>query len=97
VSNYFSKAEARQAAAFHGSCNHATARLRSLMQTLSGKDLATMEFDNLRTLIESLPLASSDFSLAGNYLRKAQRYLRSNEIGAALYELRLLLDCLQCC
>ena len=69
----------------------AVGRLRSLMQRLSDKERAAHDVDNLRTLFESLPLASGEFGLAVNRLQNAQRYLRSDEIGAARYELRLLL------
>jgi hypothetical protein len=69
-------------------------RLRSLMKTMSRKFRIDEEFENLQALIESLPLASGEFGVASNRLRNAQRYLRSDEIGASLYELRLLLGCL---
>ena len=97
MSIIFSNAEPRQAAALKEPGRHAATRLQSLMQVLSGKDVASMEFDNLRTLVESLPLSGNDCPLVANYLRKAQRYLRSNEEGAARYELRLLLEYLQSC
>jgi hypothetical protein len=73
------------------------ARLESLLQILSSKDFARTEVDHLRTLVESLPPDNTSSGLAANYLSKAQRYLHSNEIGAAMYELRLLLGWLQCC
>ena len=97
MSIFFSRAELSQASTIDEQLNRAAARLQSLMQTLSGKDFASVEIDKLRTTIESLPPASAEFRLASSYLRKAQRYLRSDEVGAALYELRLLLGCLQCC
>jgi hypothetical protein len=75
----------------------AAARLRSLMQKLSAKDFASGEFDNLRVLIGSLPHPGGGSSLAESHLSKALRYLRSNEVGAARYELQLLLECLQAC
>jgi hypothetical protein len=65
--------------------------LRSLRFRSSDDERAGTEFDNLRTLIESLPAATSNFGLAMNRLRSVQRYLSSDEIGAARYELRLLL------
>ena len=88
------KAEQNHAVSIDETRKLATGRLRSLMQRLSNKERAADELDNLRTLIESLPLASGDFGVAMNRLRNAQRYLRSDEIGAARYELRLLFGCL---
>lgn len=42
-------------------------------------------------LLESLPLTTSEFSVATNRLNNARRYLESNERGAARYELGLLI------
>jgi hypothetical protein len=49
------------------------------------------DFEQLRRLLESLPLASAEYSVAVNRLTNAQNYLRSGEHGAARYELHLLL------
>src|SRR5262245_56821149 len=65
-------------------------RLQSLLRNLSHSDRTANELYEVRTLIESLPLSSSEFGVAVNRLRNAQRYLCSDEIGAARYELRLL-------
>jgi hypothetical protein len=46
---------------------------------------------HVRELLDALPLAPSDVSLAVSRLANGQRYLRSSELGAACYELRLLL------
>jgi len=97
VSIFFTKAEPHPSAALDEPRSRAKARLVSLMQTMSGQDFASAELDKLRTQIDSAVSASSDLSLAANYLHKAQRFIRSNEVGAAAYELRLVLDCLQCC
>jgi hypothetical protein len=75
----------------------ATARLRTLIQKLSTGACARIEVDDLRTLIESLSPVSAGFGLATNHVRKAQRFLSSDEVGAARYELRLLLGCLDTC
>ena len=56
-----------------------------------------VDIDDLRTLVESLSPASREFGLATNHVRKAQRFLSSDEVGAARYELRLLLGCLDTC
>src|SRR5260370_23157802 len=72
----------------------ATGRLQSLMRNLSNSDRTANELYRLRTMVESLPLSSGEFCVAMNRLRNAQRYLTGNEIGAARYELRLLLGSL---
>ena len=41
-------------------------------------------------LLESLPLATSEYELAHRRLENAQRYINSKEPGAAKYELRML-------
>lgn len=45
----------------------------------------------LATLIESLPFPTDHYAVAKNRLRNAQRYFVCGEIGAARYELRLML------
>jgi hypothetical protein len=74
---------------------NAVERLRSVMRILRYKASAVNELDTLQKLLESLPMASGEFSTAMNRLRNSQRYLCSEEIGAALYELRLLTSLLQ--
>jgi hypothetical protein len=46
--------------------------------------------EQLRLLLEALPLDTTEFALAVNRLANARHYLRSGEFGAAWYELRLL-------
>ncbi len=53
------------------------------------------DFEQIRQMLEALPLASAEFSLAVNRLTNAQKYLRSGEYGAARYELHLLLRSLK--
>ncbi len=69
-------------------------RLRqSLEDLLERVSLATgpvRGFEQVRQALEAMPLASAEFSLAVNRLANAQRYLKSGEPGAALFELRLL-------
>jgi hypothetical protein len=72
----------------------AAGRLKSLVRNLSNLGRTANELHKLRTMIESLPLTSGEFCVAVNRLRNAQRYLCSDEIGAASYELRLLLGSL---
>jgi hypothetical protein len=46
-------------------------------------------------LLQTLPLASEPFGVAMNRIRNARRYLRSREVGAAHFELRLLASTLK--
>jgi len=48
------------------------------------------ELQEVRDLLESLPLASGEYSTATNRLRNTHRYLVSEERGAARYELQML-------
>jgi len=53
------------------------------------------DFEQIRQLLEALPLASAEFGLAVNRLTNARHYLHSGEYGAARYELHLLLRSLE--
>lgn len=44
----------------------------------------------VREVLEALPLATAEFARLTNHLANAERYLRSDEHGAAAYELNLL-------
>ena len=44
----------------------------------------------MREVLEALPLATPEFVRLTNHLQNAERYLRSDEHGAAAYELNLL-------
>ena len=44
----------------------------------------------VQELLEALPLSSGDFCRVANNLKNAERYLESQERGAASYELRML-------
>lgn len=48
------------------------------------------DVQDVRDLLDSLPLATDEYATALNRLRNAHRYLVSQERGAARYELRLL-------
>jgi hypothetical protein len=76
--------------------NLAAGCLQSVMQNLSDGNRAADELDHLRTMIESLPLGAGEFCLAMNSIRNAERFLCSDEVGAAAYELRLLRGSLRC-
>ena len=44
----------------------------------------------LGRILESLPLSTAEYGVAANRLENAGRYMRSEENGAASYELRML-------
>jgi hypothetical protein len=71
-----------------------TACHRASKQALPDGD-PVADFEQLRRLLESLPLASGDYCVAVNRLTNAQNYLRSGEQGAARYELHMLLRSLE--
>src|SRR5262245_3388302 len=55
------------------------------------------QLGEVQALLEALPLSSGDFSRVSNNLKNAERYLQSNECGAAAYELRLLTGAVRIC
>ena len=65
--------------------------LSPLMDQETDADLWKDQLTVAAMLLESLPLSTSEFGLAMNRLNNARRYLKSNECGAARYELRLLI------
>ena len=48
------------------------------------------EMDELRGLLETLPLTTEEFGLATNRLANAHRYVKAREAGAARWELNTL-------
>ena len=63
----------------------------SRMQQITGNPrVFKMLIPQAHRLLESLPLATSEYELAHRRLENAQRYIDSKEAGAANYELRLL-------
>ena len=54
------------------------------------------DLQEVRDLLDSLPLATGEYGIASNRLRNAHGYLVSQERGAARYELRLLAGSLCC-
>ena len=55
------------------------------------------QLSEVQELLQALPLSSGDFSRVVNNLKNAQRYLQSQERGAAAYELRMLAGALRTC
>ncbi|MBS0262364.1 MAG: hypothetical protein JSS02_10475 [Planctomycetes bacterium] len=74
---------------------HAIRQLKSFMQALSVRAVGQAEFESLRQSFNTLPKLRELSEDACQRLRKAERFLRSAEIGSALYELRLLASQLQ--
>jgi len=66
-------------------------QLRSVVDKSPSKDYLLSVISDTQIMIESLPLASGEYGAVSNRLRNARRYLRSDEQGAATYELRLLM------
>ena len=48
------------------------------------------EIQDARTLLDAMPLATSEYSVALNRLNNTARYLASREFGAARWELSML-------
>ena len=49
------------------------------------------ELDHLETVLQSLPLATSEFSVAMNHLNNARTYFRQGETGAGMFEAKIVL------
>ena len=64
--------------------------LARLVQQLRQGHNTNGELEDLQNLLESLPLSTQEFVLACNRLQNAQRYLKSEERGAAKWELHAL-------
>ena len=63
-------------------------------QSFDGQD-PLLTVDRIRRLLEFIPMASDEYSVAVLRVGNARRYLESNEFGAARYEVRLLLGALK--
>lgn len=66
------------------------AALSQLTRQLGRGSLTPEKVDEVLGMLETLPLSSYDFGIARNRLCNAQRYLSSNETGAAHWELRAM-------
>jgi hypothetical protein len=69
--------------------------LDELFEQLSDLKARIGCFDQLHSLLEALPLDTTQFGLAVNRLANARHYVESGEYGAARYELRLLRQSLE--
>ncbi|MCO6459136.1 MAG: hypothetical protein J5I93_27825 [Pirellulaceae bacterium] len=64
--------------------------LRRLIDSPGSRTVSRQQLADSRLLLEALPMATNEFAVARRRLQNADRYLRSDEWGAARYELRLL-------
>ena len=68
----------------------AVLKLAAILQMLQRRNDPRDHLETVRSLLESLPLSTGEYGIAQNRLRNAERYLRSQEHGAARFELQLL-------
>ena len=66
-----------------------TALAQLVTRRQNGQD-TQQQISEMSKLLETLPLSAEEFGLACNRLRKAQRYLKLSERGAARWELAAL-------
>ena len=64
--------------------------LSAITQQLGRGAIASHHADDLHAMLETLPISTDDFGIASNRIRNAQRYLASNELGAARWELNAM-------
>jgi hypothetical protein len=65
-------------------------KLAAVLQMLQRRSDPRDHLETVRSLLESLPLSTGEYGMAQNRLRNAERYLRSQEHGAARFELQML-------
>jgi hypothetical protein len=66
------------------------AAVEQLMQRLQYRESVLAELQDLRRLLEALPMPTVEFGTASNRLRNAQRYAQLENHGAARFELQML-------
>lgn len=65
--------------------------VEKLLRHAEANGIVADQWDELKTLLEALPLATATFALAARRLGNARRYIESGEFGAAKFELRMML------
>ncbi len=65
--------------------------VEKLLRHAEANGIVAVQWDELKTLLEALPLATATFALAARRLGNARRYIESGELGAAKFELRMML------
>ncbi len=68
----------------------AVEKTRHLTHSVRQRRVEREHCDAVREVLAALPLATAEFARLSNHLATAERYLRSDEHGAAAYELNLL-------
>lgn len=71
-------------------CRWMEAALALLIEDAKAEAASTDSFTEVATLLETVPLATDDFSTARLHLQNAQLYCHEKEFGAACFELRQL-------
>ena len=66
-------------------------RITTVVRQVRESTVTEQHWDELRQILESLPLTTQEFGQASNRLNNSRRYAETNESGAAQYELRMLL------
>ena len=69
---------------------HFRLAVERLLKEVASERRPVTGFEQVRQVLEALPLSSEEHCVAGNRLANAQRYLHAGEPGAARFELRLL-------
>ena len=65
--------------------------LEALNQTIGCRQLGGLQFGKIAELLAALPLASDDYAVLRQRLDNARLYCQQHQVGAARYELRLLI------
>ena len=69
--------------------------LITVNKALAHGKIVTDAFDDTHRILEALPLTSNDFSVSSRRLSNTRHYHEIGENGAAIYELNLLIRCLE--
>lgn len=65
--------------------------IEKLMRHAAAESVSPDQWDELETLVESLPLPTAEFALAMKHLYNAKEYVSAGEVGAAKFELKMML------
>ena len=68
--------------------------LITMVKAIAHGQIAADAFAHTHTLLAALPLTSNDFSVSSRRLSNTRHYCELGETGAAIYELNLLIRCL---
>jgi len=76
-------------------CRQAEEQFSNLLANMKNAARLRCDLRDLHELIECVPLGTDEYDLTIARINNAQRYLESNEQGAAKYEIRQLVRCLR--